>query len=149
MHTAKLGSISCAIMLSAVICPPIHSMVVVTSPKGDQAPPALAAITIVPANQSRSSLSCNNLVHNDTITMAVVRLSSRAERKNEIPVMINNSLRLLVVFIFWVMISKPLCESISSTIVIAPNKKKRMEAVSPKWCSNASFTMCISLLCRM
>ena len=32
-----------------VTCPPIHSMVVVTSPMGDQAPPALAAITTSPA----------------------------------------------------------------------------------------------------
>ena len=37
----------------AVICPPIQSMVVVTSPIGDQAPPALAAITIIPANNKR------------------------------------------------------------------------------------------------
>ena len=32
-----------------LICPPIHNMVVVTSPIGDQAPPALAAITIMEA----------------------------------------------------------------------------------------------------
>ena len=32
-----------------LICPPIHNMVVVTSPIGDHAPPALAAITIMEA----------------------------------------------------------------------------------------------------
>ena len=32
-----------------LICPPIHNMVVVTSPIGDHAPPALAAITIIEA----------------------------------------------------------------------------------------------------
>ena len=36
-------------MAAEVTCPPIHSMVVVTSPIGDQAPPALAAITTSPA----------------------------------------------------------------------------------------------------
>ncbi len=36
-------------ILAVVICPPIQSMVVVTSPIGDQAPPALAAMTIIPA----------------------------------------------------------------------------------------------------
>ena len=32
---------------------PIHSMVVVTSPMGDQAPPAFAATIMSPANQRR------------------------------------------------------------------------------------------------
>jgi hypothetical protein len=34
---------------NTVICPPIQSMVVVMSPMGLQAPPALAAITTAPA----------------------------------------------------------------------------------------------------
>src|SRR5690554_4958663 len=36
---------------------PIHNMVVVTSPIGDQAPPALAATTIKPTYQIREFLS--------------------------------------------------------------------------------------------
>jgi hypothetical protein len=64
-----------------VIWPPIQSIVVVTSPMGDQAPPELAAITIMPANRMRSSRSSSNLRTSDTITMVVVRLSSRALRK--------------------------------------------------------------------
>ena len=35
----------------------IHNIVVVTSPMGDQAPPALAAIMIIPAYQSLKFLS--------------------------------------------------------------------------------------------
>merc|ERR1712153_69670 len=38
----------------------IQSIVVVTSPIGDQAPPAFAAITTIAAYQRRSSLSCIN-----------------------------------------------------------------------------------------
>ena len=44
-------------MLAALICPPIQSMVVVTSPMGDQAPPAFAAIIISPENISFNSRS--------------------------------------------------------------------------------------------
>ncbi len=35
-------------MFSVVTWPPIHSMIVVTSPMGDQAPPELAAIMTKP-----------------------------------------------------------------------------------------------------
>ena len=42
-------------MFEAVTWPPIQSMIVVTSPIGDQAPPALAAIIIIPANIQISS----------------------------------------------------------------------------------------------
>src|SRR5688572_8891520 len=65
----------------AVTCPPIHSMVVVTSPIGDQAPPAFAAITIIPTKNRRISLFGINFRTNETITMVVVRLSRTAERK--------------------------------------------------------------------
>ena len=75
-------------------------MVVVTSPKGDQAPPALAAITIIPANQRRSSLSAKIFAQTDVITIAVVRLSNSAESKKVIPVIINKSRFLLEVVIF-------------------------------------------------
>ncbi len=62
--------------------------------------------------------------------MAVVRLSNNEERKNVSVAMISNNFCLLVVVIFCVMMSKPLCESINSTSVIAPGKKKSMEAIS-------------------
>ncbi|MNL86701.1 hypothetical protein D3C87_2155160 [compost metagenome] len=47
-HT-RLGRNRLLMMPPVVIWLPIHSMVVVTSPIGDQAPPALAAITTMPA----------------------------------------------------------------------------------------------------
>jgi hypothetical protein len=40
---------------NVVTWPPIQSMVVVTSPIGDHAPPAFAAITMMPATKMRSS----------------------------------------------------------------------------------------------
>ena len=65
----------------AVTCPPIHSMVVVTSPSGDQAPPALAAITTTPDRYSRSSRAATSLRSSEIMTMVVVRLSSTGLRK--------------------------------------------------------------------
>ena len=99
-HTTILGNINCFIILSAVICPPIQSIVVVTSPNGDHAPPALAAITIIPANHRRSSFSVKIFEHNEVITIAVVKLSSNAERKKVNTVIISNNFCLLVVDIF-------------------------------------------------
>ena len=52
---------------------------VVTSPIGLNAPPALAAITTIPANNKRIFPSGNNLLNKETINMVVVKLSSTAE----------------------------------------------------------------------
>ena len=76
-----LGKIKFPMMMVVVNCPPIHSMVVVTSPIGDQAPPALAAMTTIPAKSQRVWRSSMSLRNNDTITIDVVRLSSKAEKK--------------------------------------------------------------------
>ncbi len=64
-----------------VIWPPIQSMVVVTSPIGLQAPPALAAITMMPAKNNRSSCLSSSFFISEIITMVVVRLSSTELRK--------------------------------------------------------------------
>src|SRR5688572_3954934 len=96
-QTKILGMINLTMILSAVIWPPIHNIVVVTSPKGDHAPPAFAAIIIAPAKYNLSFLSGINLPHKEVITMAVVRLSSSEERKKVIMVMMIRSLLLLVV----------------------------------------------------
>jgi hypothetical protein len=69
------------IISTVVTCPPIQSIVVVTSPMGVQAPPALAAITIMPAKNKRSSRFSNNFFMSDTMTMVVVRLSNIELRK--------------------------------------------------------------------
>ena len=72
-------------------------MVVVTSPIGDQAPPALAAITMIEAKTSFSLLSFTNFAISEINTIVVVRLSNTAERKNANIAMIANNLNLLVV----------------------------------------------------
>ena len=116
-------------MTMAVICPPIHSMVVVTSPIGDQAPPALAAMMMTPANTSLSSRFDSNFFINDTITMAVVRLSNTELRK-KVRVPTNHiSVDKRLVRIREVMISNPPWESTTSTIVMAPMRKKIICAV--------------------
>ena len=54
---ASDGSSTALMIARLVICPPIHSMVVVTSPIGDQAPPEFAEMTMMPAKNRRSSCS--------------------------------------------------------------------------------------------
>ena len=115
-------------MLVAVICPPIHSIVVVTSPMGDHAPPAFAATTIIPANNIRSSLSSIIFRMRETITMVEVKLSNTADKKKVIPHNNHNNLDLLRVLIAEVMIVNPSCASINSTMVMAANKKNRIPA---------------------
>ena len=43
----RLGKMTLVIIAIVVTCPPIQSMMVVTSPIGDHAPPAFADITII------------------------------------------------------------------------------------------------------
>lgn len=59
----------------------IQSMMVVTSPMGDQAPPLLAAMTITEAQSQRSSRSGTSARSRVTMTIAVVMLSSTADMK--------------------------------------------------------------------
>ena len=77
-----LGRMRLPMMVVVVNCPPIQSIVVVTSSIGDQAPPALAAMTTMPAKSQRVRRSSMSLRNSDTMTMDVVKLSSRAEKKN-------------------------------------------------------------------
>lgn len=60
--------------------PAIQIMIVVTSPTGDQAPPALAAITIHAAAIS-TLYHLKNLVAIANMTRVAVRLSIMADRK--------------------------------------------------------------------
>ena len=57
-------------------------MVVVTSPIGDHAPPAFAAITIMPTKNSRSPGRSTSFFIKEDITMVVVSLSRIAPRTN-------------------------------------------------------------------
>ena len=120
------------IILPAVTCPPIQSMIVVTSPIGDHAPPALAPSMTIPQKNQRVFWSAINFLNKAHITMEVVRLSNTDDMKNvRIPI-IHNNLRLFVVVILFVMMEKPSCLSTISTIVIAPKRKKRISEVSPR-----------------
>ena len=116
----------------AVTLSAIQSIVVVTSPIGDHAPPAFAATTTMAAYQSRSSLLLISLRNKVTKTIVAVRLSIIAERiKARIPI-IHNNLFLLFVRTAPFNISKPRCKSMISTIVIAPIKKISISEVFPK-----------------
>ena len=111
-------------MARVVTWPPIHNMVVVTSPIGVQAPPALAAMMMMPAKNKRSSRRSSNFFISETITMVVVRLSRIALRKKVTKPTSHIRLESCVVRIREVMTSKPLCASTTSTMVMAPIRKK-------------------------
>ena len=76
---------------------PIQSMVVVTSPIGDHAPPAFAAIIIIPANQILSLLSTTNFRRMVIKTIVAVRLSIIADKIKARIHMIQSSLLFLLV----------------------------------------------------
>src|ERR1041385_3784312 len=102
-----LGKNKVRMIFTVVICPPIQSIVVVTSPIGVHAPPAFAAITTIPAKNRRMSLLGISLRISDTITIAVVRLSSIDERKKLTQQMIQRSVLGFFVRILSVMMLKP------------------------------------------
>ena len=110
-------------------------MMVVTSPIGLQAPPALAAMITMPAKVHRSFLSLISLRSSAHITMAVVMLSRAALRKKVMMLSTHIKVTLFVPVILSVITRKPSWASMSSTIVMAPIRKKRMLAMSPR-CSN-------------
>ena len=110
----------------------IQSMVVVTSPIGDQAPPALAAITTIEAYHIRSPLSLINLRNKVTNTIVAVKLSIMAEStKARIPIIQSNDF-LLSVFTALLSTSNPRCRSMISTMVMAPIRNINISAVLPK-----------------
>ena len=82
-------------------------MVVVTSPIGDQAPPAFAAITTTPTKYFLVCESEINLRKRVTMTMAVVKLSKAAEMKNVTIPTIHKSLAEFFVCINWFTNLKP------------------------------------------
>ena len=78
---------------------PIHSIVVVTSPIGDHAPPALAEIIINPANHNFVSLLKITFCKIVIKTIVAVKLSMIAERINARIPKIHKSPFLLLVLI--------------------------------------------------
>jgi hypothetical protein len=117
-------------MARLVICPPIQSIVVVTSPMGDHTPPEFAAMTTMPANISRSSCLWSNLRIKDTITMVVVKLSRIALRKNVTVPTSQIKPESLTGLMRAVITSNPLCASMTTTMVIAAIRKRTICAVA-------------------
>ena len=124
----------------AVITPLFQSMMVVTSPIGEKAPPELAAITTRAAYMIRSLWSLTSLRRIIIITMDVVRLSRIADNMNVMKAMRQSRAFLLLVFRVSRTKLKPPFWSTSSTIVMAPIRKNSVVAVLPRWCSIVSLT---------
>ena len=104
----KEGMMSSLIKLTVVTFSPIHSMVVVTSPMGDHAPPAFAAMIISPANQTLSLFSAINFLRIVINTIVAVRLSMMADKIKAKIHMIHNSDLFLFVLINCFIVAKPL-----------------------------------------
>ena len=126
----KLGINKVVIIVIVLNCPPIHNIVVVTSPIGDQAPPAFAATTTIPAKNQRSYLSSISFLKREIITIEVVKLSRAAEKKKVKTLIIHSNLTFLVVVILSVIIAKPSWASTNSTMVIAPKRKNKILEIS-------------------
>mmetsp|Transcript_9158 Transcript_9158/g.20825 ORF Transcript_9158/g.20825 Transcript_9158/m.20825 type:complete len:283 (+) Transcript_9158:1582-2430(+) len=142
MGTARLttdGRKMSRIVANVERFPLIHSMVVVTSPMGVHAPPALAAMTTAAPKYLRLSGSGMSLRSSDTMTMVDVRLSRMAlMKKVMVPMKYSSSLLVLALMDF-VMRLNPWCASTISTMVIAPMRKKSTSDVSPSFsCSSGS-----------
>ena len=105
-------------------------MVVVMSPMGDHAPPALAEMITIPAYSQRVSLSAMSFLKRETMTIDVVRLSKTAEKKKVSSAKIHIKMTLLLVLIRSVMTEKPSWASTNSTMVIAPKRKNKIDEIS-------------------
>ncbi len=119
-------------VINGTALPPVHSMIVVTSPMGDQAPPQLAAMIITLANHSRSCVDPTRRRMTIIIMIVVVMLSSTADIKNVITAIIHSRRCPLRVEIRPVRIEKPPWASIMPTIVIAPIRNINVWHVSPR-----------------
>ena len=103
----KEGKMRCSISFKVVTLSPIHSIVVVTSPMGDHAPPALAVIIIIPTYQILSSLSLISFVKIEINTMVAVKLSIIADRIKARIATIQSNVFLLLVRMNFLMVENP------------------------------------------
>lgn len=140
----KLGRNEDLIIDKLVIWLPIQSMVVVTSPIGDHAPPAFTAMMTSPANTSRSSRFGNIFDKREIMTIVVVRLSKIADRKKLTNPTIHSNVRFLFPRKNAATQSNPSCASMISTIVIAPMRKNRMPAISATFSISSVLTILLS-----
>jgi hypothetical protein len=114
----------------------MYIIVVVMSPMGVHAPPAFEAMTMVPPMRWRSASSFTSFWSRETMTMTTVRLFKTEDRTKVRMPMTRSRSRALVGLIAFVMMSKPLCASMISTMVSAPRRKKTTSETS----SSVSFT---------
>jgi len=133
---------------AAVISPLFHSIMVVTSPIGENAPPEFAAIITSEAYIMRSFFSFTSLRNIIIITIDVVRLSRMADRMNVMNAMRQSSFFLLLVFIVSLTKLNPPFWSTSSTIVIAPMRKNSVVDVLPRCFSIMAVTCWSSASCE-
>ena len=141
IHTIE-GISKWEINSSVVTFSPIQSIVVVTSPIGDHAPPAFAAITINPAYHNLSDLFGTNFWRIEISTIVAVRLSMIADKTNASIEKTHRIAILLLNFIKSLITAKPLKWSIISTIVIAPIRKISISEVLAKWCNKVFSKKC-------
>src|SRR5690606_11439167 len=106
MHI-KEGINKCSINNAVVTLSPIHNMVVVTSPMGDQAPPAFAAIMMTPAYQILTSRSKMIFWRMEIKTIVAVRLSIIDESMKAKKEKIQSNLFLLLVLTNDLIVAKP------------------------------------------
>ena len=140
MNAMNEGTIISLITPSAVIILPFHSMIVVTSPMGENAPPALAAMITQTAYQMRSLGSCTSLRSIIIMTIEVVRLSSTADSIAVMNAIFQRSERLVFDANAPRTQLKPPCWSTISTIVMAPMRKNNVVPASPRFFSMASLS---------
>jgi hypothetical protein len=95
------GSIRLLIWCSAERFPPVHSNSVVTSPIGEQQPPAFEDIIIMELKMRRVVRSGISLRAMEIITMTVAKFPKMIDRRNVMKHNIQRSLRSLLVLIEW------------------------------------------------
>ena len=136
----KLGISSVVISCPVLTLSPIHSIMVVTSPIGENAPPLLAAITITLEKIQRSFCFFKRQPTIVTIIIVVVRLSRTADMKKVTNAIIQSSFLFFLAVMVSVMMLNPPYRSITSTMVIALMRKIRISHVSPSCSSTLAFT---------
>mmetsp|Transcript_5653 Transcript_5653/g.11250 ORF Transcript_5653/g.11250 Transcript_5653/m.11250 type:complete len:207 (-) Transcript_5653:543-1163(-) len=129
-----------------VTCPPRYNIVEVISPMGVQAPPALEATTMTPPTCMRNCVSLMSFCMREIITITTVRLLRTEESANVIKPTTTTRSRRFDALIALVMISKPLCASMISTMVRAPSRKNTTSETSSKL-SFKSIENCAGVIC--
>mmetsp|Transcript_77989 Transcript_77989/g.223491 ORF Transcript_77989/g.223491 Transcript_77989/m.223491 type:complete len:228 (-) Transcript_77989:401-1084(-) len=144
-QAAKEGKKSHLMVAPTEMLPASHSIVVVTSPTGLHAPPALAAMTTMPPMVWRTCLSLAAVCRRSLrTTIVAVKLSMTALRKkqNKLSMGISNSWRPPVdVMMKRVTTENPPKWSMDSTTAIAGSKNKMSLPTSSKL---LSISACIS-----